>query len=399
MAAAGLLDPGAAEQVEGKLLVDGRPAREMRARAGLVQQDPASSLVMSRVGDDVAFGPEWWGVAPDEIDGRVAEALDAVGLRLGLDHPTARLSGGEAQRLAIAGVLALRPGLLLLDEPTANLDPAGVLAVRDAVQRALDRTGATLVLVEHRSGPWRSLVDRVVELDADPLPEEPARWSWAPPGAGAALLGAEQVRHRHRGAQRDSPSEVSLELHEGRALAVSGANGAGKTTLALALGGLLRPSGGRVRVRFGPDQDRDLHRWRAGRLAGVVGSVFQRPEQQFLTPRVDLEVELGAQRAGRAAPVRRAGDLLEQLGLAGLAGADPHTLSGGEQRRLSVACVLAAEPRVLVLDEPTFGQDAGTWAALVALLQQLLDGGCALAAVTHDPALADALAAEVREVR
>ncbi|RKS72473.1 energy-coupling factor transport system ATP-binding protein [Motilibacter peucedani] len=417
LALAGLLDPSSAEETEGRITLDGVDAREARGRAGLVQQDPATSLVMARAGDDVAFGPECWGVEPAEIWPRVDEALDDVGFTLGRSRATAGLSGGEAQRLALAGVVALRPELLLLDEPTASLDPAGVLVARAAVGRVLERTGAGLVMVEHRPGPWLDLVDRVVALDASGVvadgppaavlsgergrwlaehrvwvPGFEPSWPWHAPAAGEALLQAESVTHRHRGASRPSPEDVSLVLHRGEAVAVTGRNGVGKTTFAQALGGLLRPSAGSVRATPALSADRrPLCTWRASALAGAVGSVFQRPEQQFVTGRVVDEVALGVRLAGGAPST--ATDLLERLGLARLAAADPHTLSGGEQRRLSVAAVLAAAPQVLVLDEPSFGQDARTWAELVRLLQALLEEGRSVAAVTHDRPLVGALAA------
>ena len=160
-------DSGDAEDTDetGSLLIDGAPPRAQRGRAGLVQQDPETQVVLSRLGDDVAFGAENLAVPAAEIWPRVREALDDVGLGLlPLDHPTSALSGGQKQRLALAGILAMRPGLLLLDEPTANLDPAGVLEVRDAVGRCLDKTGATLVVVEHRVAVWKDLVDRIVVL-------------------------------------------------------------------------------------------------------------------------------------------------------------------------------------------------------------------------------------------
>ena len=149
----------------GELLVDGRPAEDARGRAGLVQQDPETQVVLARVGDDVAFGAENLAVPREEIWDRVAAALDAVGLDVPLDHPTAHLSGGQKQRLALAGILAMRPGLVLLDEPTANLDPEGVLEVRDAVVAAVAATGATLVVVEHRLAAWAGHMDRVVVLE------------------------------------------------------------------------------------------------------------------------------------------------------------------------------------------------------------------------------------------
>ncbi|HWR85047.1 MAG TPA: ABC transporter ATP-binding protein, partial [Rhodoglobus sp.] len=154
-ALAGVLADDEGER-EGELAVAGR--------AGLVLQDPDAQVVLSRVGDDVAFGCENLGLPRDEIWRRVPAALDAVGLDVALDRSTAALSGGQRQRLALAGVLAMRPDVLLLDEPTANLDPAGVVEVADAVGRVLDATRATLVVVEHRVATWLPLVDRVVVL-------------------------------------------------------------------------------------------------------------------------------------------------------------------------------------------------------------------------------------------
>ena len=156
--------PDAAGEGSGALTVDGVPPLQARGRAGLVLQDPDSQLVLSRVGDEVAFGPENLRVPPQEIWERVRTSLDDVGLRVPLHHPTAALSGGQKQRLALASVLAMEPGLLLLDEPTANLDPEGVREVRDAVGRVLERTGSTLIVVEHRVSVWADLVDRVVVL-------------------------------------------------------------------------------------------------------------------------------------------------------------------------------------------------------------------------------------------
>ncbi|MFP5368651.1 MAG: ABC transporter ATP-binding protein, partial [Actinomycetes bacterium] len=160
----GTAESGDADE-SGTLLIDGEPPRAQRGRAGLMQQDPETQVVLSRLGDDVAFGAENLAVPRDHIWSRVNEALDDVGLgHFALDHPTSVLSGGQKQRLALAGILAMRPGLILLDEPTANLDPAGVLEVRDAVARCLDKTGATLVVVEHRVAVWKDLVDRIVVL-------------------------------------------------------------------------------------------------------------------------------------------------------------------------------------------------------------------------------------------
>jgi energy-coupling factor transport system ATP-binding protein len=180
---------------------------------------------------------------------------------------------------------------------------------------------------------------------------------------------------------------------------VTGPNGTGKSTLALLLAGLRGPTTGLVTAA--PDLaagarrgERAPHRWRAGELVTRIGTVFQNPEQQFLTGRLHDELALGPLRSGEHAASARAtaDELLERLGLTAFADANPYTLSGGQQRRLSVATALATSPRVLVLDEPTFGQDAATWRELVTLLAEQRAAGCAVAVITHDADLVALLA-------
>jgi energy-coupling factor transport system ATP-binding protein len=424
-ALAGLLpeDSGAAA---GGAEVDGLDPREARERVGILFQDPETQLVMARAGDDVAFGLENRGVHPAAIWPRVDESLKRVGFPYGRDRATGALSGGEQQRLALAGVLALRPGLLLLDEPTANLDPAGATAIRTAIARAAG-PDTTVVLVEHRVAEALPLVDRVIVLEpgggvrADGPPDEVfARHGtdlveagvWVPGRpvaprratgpAGADLLIAEGLGFHHPAAVRSGRpvpalSDVDLTVRAGEALAVTGPNGAGKSTLALLLGGLLRPTTGAVRATAalaGDESTVPPHRWRAPALARRIGSVFQDPEHQFVTTTVRDELALGPRRVGLppATVTATVEELLDRLRLDRLAGANPYTLSGGEARRLSVATALATAPGLLVLDEPTFGQDRRTWAELVDLLAGQRDDGRALVTVTHDTDFADALA-------
>jgi energy-coupling factor transporter ATP-binding protein EcfA2 len=406
-ALAGLL-PEDSGEAAGTVEIDGLDPRKARDRVGIVFQDPQTQLVMSRSGDDVAFGLENRGVPEAEIWSRVDEALHRVGFGYGRDRPTAALSGGEQQRLALAGTLALRPGLLLLDEPTANLDPAGADLIRAAVAKALD-DDTTLIIVEHRVADALPLVDRVVVLEpgggirADGPPDAvfaahgdrlAAEGVWvpgrpvAPRRAVAAptteLVRATAVTLRHR-----LPA-AELAVRAGEVLAVTGPNGAGKSTLALLLGGLLAPSSGRVDAAPGGRP----HTWRAADLTARIGSVFQDPEHQFVTHRVADELALGPRRLGRpeSEVTRTVDELLVRLRLETLAAANPYTLSGGEARRLSVATALATAPRLLVLDEPTFGQDRRTWVELVDLLADLRDAGHGVVAVTHDEAFVAALA-------
>jgi energy-coupling factor transport system ATP-binding protein len=414
-ALAGILEAEGTE-FAGELTVDGGDPRAARDRLGMLAQDPDSQLVMTRAGDDVAFGLENAGLPTEQIWPRVDEALAAVGFRYGRERPTQALSGGEKQRLVLAGALARRPGLLLLDEPTAQLDPDGARLVRDAVGRATAGRSSTVLVVDHDAGPWLPLVDRVVELVPGGLVEHGPGWRPLPRTAGLelpsaaqgpVLLTAEDAGFTYRGTTDPALIPTDAVLTGGRALAVTGPNGSGKSTLALMLAGLRAPTtgqvtasdelaagarGGRWSSRSGPV--REPHRWRAGDLVTRIGTVFQHPEQQFLTGRLRDELALGPLRSGEhAAAARATADrLLERLGLTAFADANPYTLSGGQQRRLSVATALATSPRVVVLDEPTFGQDAATWRELVLLLAEQRARGCAVVTVTHDADLVQVLA-------
>jgi len=474
-----------AASVQGTLLVDEADPRAVRGRVGLVMQDPEAHTVMSRVGDDVAFGCENAGVPRDETWDRVRTALDVVGLDLPLDRSTAQLSGGQRQRLALAGVLAMRPGALVLDEPCANLDPDGVAQVHDAVRALLDETGATLLVVEHRIGTWLDLVDRLVLLEpgggvvADGPPAqvladhgealtaagvwvpgvEPARGAarrrrrargragempgasggptaaFRPLGDGEPGAGAREMTSRGRAGEmpgasggataafrplgageRDQGTAVlldarglgtargkqpvgngiDLELRAGQVLAVTGPNGVGKSTLGLTLAGLLPPAAGELHATdaFADGIGTASHAWTSRELAARIGTVFQDPEHQFVARSVREEIEAGPRALGAPDAAERATVLLDEFGLAHLADANPFTLSGGEQRRLAIASVIAARPPVVVLDEPTSGQDRATWQAVVGRLGALADAGTAVVAVTHDRDLVRALDAD-----
>jgi energy-coupling factor transporter ATP-binding protein EcfA2 len=427
---AGLLTATGGAETRGRLAIDGRPPTEVRDRVAIVFQDPETQLVMGRAGDDIAFGLENRCVPTEAIWPRVDAALDAVGFPYGHDRPTTQLSGGEQQRLAIAGMLALRPGLILLDEPTANLDPEGSALVVDLLRRIIERNSPTLVLVEHRLEEVLPLVTRVVALGANgelmadgdpnwvfsryaerlensgvwlpghrapPLPSRPR------PPTNTLVFG-ERVGFTYPGQRTSAVGPVEVQVRSSEALAVTGPNGAGKSTLALMLAGLLRPTNGEVlsgeALAAGRGHE-PIWRWRARELAGRIGMVFQEPEDQFLTGRVRDELALGPKLLGLpdAEVGRRVGELLDRLHLAHLAAANPFTLSGGEKRRLSVATSLATAPSALILDEPTFGQDSRTWGELLSLLAALRDAGRAICFATHDRDFARALADRTLHLR
>lgn len=440
---AGLLGGAEEGEATGTLTVDGVAPAEARGRVGLLMQDPEAQVVLARVGDDVAFGMENLGVPREEIWPRVEESLAAVGLSVPLDHSTTELSGGQKQRLALASVLAMGPGLLLLDEPTANLDPSGVAEVRGAVEAVVERTGATMVVVEHRVDVWASLVDRVIvvadgAIAADgPLREvleqqaatlrERGIWlpgddvaaevGAAPEVAPASFEGAEEGVQdgADNGAQTATPiarvadltigydkaapvrSGIDLTIERGVSTCIVGANGAGKSTFALTLAGLLPPLEGTVEVQTSDGTRGDPHEWSSKQLLGRMSMVFQEPEYQFLASTVAEELAIGPRAVGMTddeiAPL--VDEHLEALGLTKLARANPMTLSGGEKRRLSVATALISAPELLILDEPTFGQDRGTWLGLVRLLRAALARGVTLVSITHDPAFVAAMGQRV----
>ena len=428
---AGLLDSSEDGDEKGRLLVDGAPPAQRRRRIGMVLQNPDSQVILSRVGDDVAFGMENFNVAREAIWPRVRRALTAVGLELPLLRDTAQLSGGQQQRLALAGVLAMNPGLILLDEPTANLDPAGVLEVRNAVAVAVEQTVATLIVIEHRTAVWLPVVDRVIVLGdggqvvADGPPDETIAGQrdqlsragvWVP-GAdlpqitrhrapGPSLLNATDLSVGYpAGGQSE---ELNFDINRATTTIVTGPNGAGKSALALTLGGLLPPRGGRLEAQSGfapTDHRRAPIGWRSRELLTRIGSVFQNPEHQFLAGNVYDELALGlralnhGRNKGDAAVAKTCDELLDRLHLNHLAEVNPYTLSGGEKRRLSVATVLAAQPDLIILDEPTFGQDRNTWDELVHLLAEIANDGTAVVAITHDLDFAGLLADRRIELR
>lgn len=461
-AIAGVLHDDDGESAGGTITINGQAPAEARGTAGMMQQDPESSIVMATVGNDVAFGPENLRVPREEIWGRVTEALTAVGLNnLPLDHPSSALSGGQKQRLGLAGILSMHPGAMILDEPTANLDPSGVQEVRDSILTAAEATGATLLVVEHRVSIWAPHMDRIIVLGEggtithDGAPDtvlSQARQElidagvWVPnyvprapqtgdavtgeAAGGEALLRAEnlsitraqptpkQRRARRRTIKRlgDTPAPVpvdlpvlrggiNLTLRAGEHLSVLGPNGAGKSTLALTLAGLLTAPDGTLTAtdalrnydggNHGERENRahwDVPTWTPAQMLSRIGYVFQEPEYQFIRGTVREELELGPRRLAaltreplnEAELTERTNTLAHHLRLNHLLDANPFTLSGGEKRRLSVASALATAPKILILDEPTFGQDARTWAELVDLIRELLAGGTAVISITHD---------------
>jgi len=376
-------------------------------RLGLVLQNPADAVVAEHTGRDVAFGLENEGCPRARIWEEVDAALAAVDLPYGRNHPVSALSGGELQRLVLAGVLAVRPDVLMLDEPTSMLDARSASTARDAILSAAgDRT---MIVVEHRFEPWLEHVDRVIVIGAggtivsdssvaEFLSGPAPRGVWMPgapapeprdvlgalvtPDASPLSLIADDVdvtlvNRTLRGVHR-APAlrRFGGRFDPGHVSALVGPSGSGKSTALAALGGLQRVQGGRIT----PDRTRMSSR----DLAAQVGWVSQNPEHMFLTHTVRAEVELTARRLGRHIDIDAG---LDAFGLATHADVHPFRLSGGEKRRLAILAGLAHRPGVILLDEPTAGQDPDSWAAIVGWFTGAAAAGAAVVVATHDEAL------------
>ncbi len=442
-AVAGLLLTADAGDLSGTVTVGGLGPQDVPGSVGLVLQDPGAGVVASSIGRDVAFGLENVSLPPGEMPSRVEAALREVGLTMSPDSSPATLSGGESQRLALAGALVMEPSVLLLDEPTAMLDAATAGDVRAVVADVVERRGLTLVVVEHRLDGWLDLVDRLVVIDdsgsvvadgeprqvlrehgdslaaqgiwvpgmPDPVPLtldlEPARGAAAgrvPPGRVVAAASDVRVEHRSRRLGERSRTTLAvdsadLEARAGRSVALVGPSGAGKSSLMSALGGLAEPARGTVDValpltpaetgRRAVARDRlaPPHEWSSPDLARVVAWVPQRAATSLVGRTVRDDVLTTPLALGHDPDVagRRADALLGALGLAHLADADPRQLSGGEQRRLAMAAAVAHGPALVLADEPTVGQDRLTWAAVSGVLAAARDEGAAVVVTTHDP--------------
>lgn len=380
---------------------------------GLVSQDPQAQVMERLVLDDAAAGPANLGLPRDEVVSRARRALAAVGLADLACRETTTLSGGQLQRLAIAGILAMEPQLLVLDEPASALDPEGAAAVRGII-RSLSDAGHTIVLIEHDPDAVAAWADLLLVLaggrvsylgppapflrDAgrmaaaglrpvtDPRPPSPQAPRSTPPQTSTRTPALETIALTHRYPSGSLALDgVDLTIYRGEFIALLGGNGAGKSTLARHFTGLLSPTSGMVRVSGSDAGGRD-----AGDLAGEVGFVFQNPDHQIFANTVFDEAAFGLRNTNvsQEQVAERVGQVLSQVGLGDAAGTHPLRLSRAERQRLAVASVLVRNPGILILDEPTTGQDWRDTQALMELVSGLHRTGATVVLITHDLQLA-----------
>ena len=388
-------------KIEGRIIFRGRSVEKEEARSvsgeiGYVFQDPDSQLCTFTVEDEIAFGLENCRVDPEEMDQEIDRLLGLMNIRHLRKRNLNQLSGGEKQKVAIAAVLAVKPSLLLMDEPTANLDETSTREVVELIRSLRDDLGMTILLVEHRIREFAPVIDEVLHMTGDRVVTLPAgkyiqemehTWSLPrrekPRPSSPPVLEAEEIGFSYISG---TPvlKVLSFSLGQGEILAITGPNGAGKSTLSRLLTGLIRPDRGRILAG-----GRDLSSLSPRETGQMMGIAFQNPEHQFICLTVEKELAYGQEESGRTPEevINSVETALSRFDLSNRRHSNPFVLSQGQKRRLSTATMMMNGQRILILDEPTYGQDPENLGALVKLLYRINREGVSVLMITHDPDL------------
>ncbi len=415
----GLIPRSYKGELTGRILIQGQDIRAISlARIsqliGTVLQDPERQILGTKVLNEVAFGLENLQLSRKEILQRVDAALERLKISHLRERETFHLSGGEKQKVALAGVLAMQPSLLMLDEPLASLDPASAQETLDIVRQLADE-GMTILLIEHRVedvlriapeqtiymtggeiryfGPTAGLEEAVdyseIKLPAEkiiqraartrPTPPPPPRLTGRSTTSSRPLVRFENVSFGYE-TERSVLQGINLSIHPGEIVAILGPNGAGKTTLVKHAIGLLKPKSGKVWI-----DEQDTHSLSVAQIAGQLGYVFQSPSHMLFAPTVREELSFGPTNLNHKpeAIAQQVQEALQIVNMSGMENIAPLSLSFGQQKRVSIAAILAMRSRILVMDEPTAGQDYRNYMQFMDAIMQMPNFD-AILFITHD---------------
>jgi energy-coupling factor transporter ATP-binding protein EcfA2 len=374
----------------GEIRIDGEDTSdysiaEISRLVSLVQQDPDSQICTLKVIDEVAFGPENYEFEPKIVEKLAESSLLAVNTLQLHNRNTHTLSGGEKQRLAIASMLSCQPKYLILDEPSASLDPKGVLLLRK-ILAGLKEKNVGVLCIEHNLDAIRPVADRILSIsngmiiDWNPVAEQPITTTTQTPVLDTPLLTLEGVNFSYESTQ--VIHDASLTIHQGEIIALMGGNGSGKTTLVSLLGGLLEPDNGRVDFGRVPISGSDRKE-----VVKRISVVFQNPNHQIFERTVWKEQILTSEILNETHEdsIERLTNLLNSANLGNFLNRNPFSLSHGQKRRLNITSSIAHTPRILLLDEPFIGQDQDGREFISNVITDTANANGAALVVTHDP--------------
>ncbi|MEH7298914.1 ABC transporter ATP-binding protein [Neobacillus drentensis] len=407
----------------------------LKSNAGVMFQDPDSQFCMLQVDEEIAFSLENRSIPRNDMDKMISDLMDKVGLKVDKKTPIETLSGGMKQRLALACLLALEPEVLFFDEPTAQLDPVGRKEIFDLLKQISQKTNQTMVFVEHVLDGCIDWMDRVILINesgsiiADGEPEEillnfnsemieagiwrpklfPYKWMEVVENAAhplsiklSKILENKQLAPKVKYGiknpiirtenvdigygKKKIVKDINIDIHKGDWVSIVGQNGSGKSTCLKSLIRLESIKNGKIHF-----QNRELKKWSDRELYEKAGFVFQNPELQFITDTVFDEIAFGGRQRNWPEELinTKTNQLQQEFGLETYRNAHPFTLSLGQKRRLSVATMLLFDQALLLLDEPTFGQDEITANELIKRLKERQEQGTTIVMVTHDMDLVD----------
>lgn len=402
--------------------------RSARHGIGAVFQHPEDQIVTTITEDDVAFGPENLAIAHDDIDMRIAMSLDAVDMSEQREADPTRMSGGQQQRVAIAGMLAMNPEILVLDEPTAMLDPQGRADIMHILDE-LQQRGTTIILVTHHRDEFAN-ADRIIRLDSgrivqsahsdtasipemdesdtaregNPIAKSNIANGASKPASAVPIIEIRNLTYQYPNSNKPVLDKLSITINAGETVAITGHNGAGKTTLARLLCALDQPQSGNITINTIPvarqrtnGNMQSLKRADREKLHATIGYVMQHPERQLFAETVAEDIAYGPrnQHLDETQVSERVNQAMTLLHIEHLADRSPFDLSGGQQRLAAIAGVIACQPQILIMDEPTAGLDEAATTRVHDLIQTLHAQGVTVLIISHSQTEIDVLADRV----